>query len=135
MASALLLSSSAYATSCFPPDPEQLYKESEIAVLAFPKAISVLPRDAPEKGYPFPFRQTIIWQVLASWKGPYSSGATFTTRTNFTDEPSCVLRSVHGDGPMLIYLSGKEPYALANAQYPQLAVQYFQHLEGLRHEP
>jgi hypothetical protein len=133
--SALLLSATAHATSCFPPDPEQLYQEHEVAVLAVPKAVSVLPRDAPEKGFPFPFRQTIIWQVLVSWKGPYLAGATFTTRTNFSGEPSCVVHSVHGNGPLLMYLAGKEPYVLGNAHNPGLAIDHFRYLEGLTHEP
>ena len=133
--SALLLSAKSHATSCLPPDPTQLYEKHDVAVLAIPKAVSVLPRDAPKKGFPFPFRQTIIWQVLVSWKGPYLAGETFTTRTNFTGEPSCVVRSVHGNGPLLMYLSGKEPYVLGNTHHPGLAIEYFRHLEGLRHEP
>ena len=135
VASVLLLSFKSHATSCFPPDPAQLYEDHDVAVLAIPKAVSVIPRDAPEKGFPFPYRQTIIWQVLVSWKGPYLAGDTFTTRTDFTGEPSCVVRSVRGSGPLLMYLSGKEPHVLGNTHKPERAIEYFRHLEGLRHGP
>jgi hypothetical protein len=130
----LLLSLEVRSTICFPPDPQEIYDRHDVAVLAIPKAASVMPRDAPENGFPFPFRQTIIWHVLISWKGPYQSGGTFTTRTNFDEDVGCV-QPIHDDGPKLIYVSGRAPYALRDAYNLRLAVEQFQHLEGLRHEP
>ena len=93
-----------------------------------------MPRDAQKKGLPFPFRQTIIWQVLVGWKGSYRAGDTFTTRTDFTDGVGCT-NPVHGRGSFLLHVSGKEPYILDNVYSPRLAVDQFKYLERLGHEP
>ena len=134
LATALMVSPSARATICFPPDPQAIYSDSDIVVLAFPKAISTLPRDAARAGFRYPFRQTILWQVHVSWKGPYKPGDTFTTRTRFADGEGCS-SPIYRQGSLLLYLGGREPYRLGRAYYPENSIEQFKYLEGLRREP
>ena len=55
--------------------------------------------------------QTVEWNVLESWKGPYAAGQTFTTRTVI----QCCLcgRAVVAGSRMLLYLHGIAPYKIS----------------------
>ncbi|GAA3928184.1 hypothetical protein GCM10022229_22470 [Luteimonas lutimaris] len=51
------------------------------------------------------WRQTILWHVNESWKGPHYKGSTFTTRTNLPEPNTAKVGQAY-----LLYLRGKEPY-------------------------
>ena len=73
-------------------------KQSDVVVAATAKTIS-------SKTVGGHSRQTIIWWVNESWKGPHYKGSTFTTRTSGADP-------IARGQSFLLYLSGKEPYEI-----------------------
>ena len=57
-------------------------------------------------------RETVLWTVLKAWKGSYSVGDTFTSRTEL-ECCTCGLTVSRRGTIMLLYLSGREPYSLS----------------------
>ena len=88
----------AHASSCIRPPVHHSFQHSHAIVAATAIATSVRRVD----GYS---RQTVLWRVNETWKGPHYKGSTFTTRTN-TPDPV-----VNGQA-YLLYLTGQEPYEL-----------------------
>jgi hypothetical protein len=122
----------AFACSIIYPPPDERFKESTVVVLAVPKAISYLPKEAEKRGYEGPFRQTVLWQVLASWKGKYRAGNQFTTRQNFSMEYACSTRfPTFPHDVQLLYLRGKEPYVDFYSFGPSYSVEDFKYLESV----
>ena len=129
----LLLASAQYATACsivFPP-PESEFADSQIVALAKPVAISYRPKAAADPRHRGDFRQTILWEVLLSWKGGLKSGDRFTTRHEFSDADECTSYSpVRGETAFLLFASGREPYADFHAHYLHNSSHYFRFLSG-----
>ena len=133
LATTLLVSGHASACTIFIPPPDERFGPSQAVVLAVPKVISFLPKEASKRNYQGSFRQTILWEVLISWKGKYKRGMTFTTRRSFEDELLCgsgspqYLRETR-----LLYLQGLEPYSTFDSSNPAHAAEDFRYLESLR---
>lgn len=70
------------ACSITPDPPARKFQGSKAVILAVPKGNSIKPAEAKHPEYRGPLQQTIMWQVLVSWKGTYKPGGTFTTRKN-----------------------------------------------------
>ena len=108
----VLLAASPAAEACsqivFPPDYE--LERRDVVVLARPIASSYRPRTAANMRYTGEFRETVLWQVLKSWKGSWKTGNTFTTRRTF--EPSACSYEIRLSDrePKILYGSGVEPY-------------------------
>ena len=97
---ALLFAPSASADwICFDPPINENFARSDIVVAATVEGISLKKKDSGS------WRQTILWRVDESWKGPRYKGSRFTTRTGLAD-PETVKR---GES-FLLFLSGTEPY-------------------------
>lgn len=108
----LLWPMAAHACYVVPTRPDQLVKEEDQVLIAYPIAMSYLPREAGNPSYRGRFRQTILWKVVVSWKGKYQPGDQFTTRQQVDNSGMC------GGGvgkqesrPLLLAFSGTEPYA------------------------
>jgi hypothetical protein len=133
LAFTLLFSSHAFACSIFIAPPDDQFEQSQAVVFAVPKAISFLPREASKRTYKGSFRQTILWEVLISWKGKYTRGMTFTTRRSFDGERLCGSGSPHYfRETSLLYLRGQEPYSKFHSANPAYAGEDFKYLESLR---
>jgi hypothetical protein len=104
---ALLASSSALADRCVIPTARSNFLAARVVVAAEASGISVSP--APND--PGKYRQTILWRVHESWKGPHPYGSDFTTRT-VIDCPKCSAYKLKNGQLMILYLRGKEPYNL-----------------------
>ena len=129
----LFFSSNALACSIFIAPPDEQFEQSQAVVFAVPKAISFLPKEASERNYQGSFRQTILWEVLISWKGKYKRGMTFTTRRSFEEEPLCGSGSPqYFRETRLLYLQGLEPYSTFDSSNPAHAAEDFRYLESLR---
>ncbi len=110
------------------------FKNSDAVVLAVPKAISFVPKEARWRTFAGPFRQTILWEVLISWKGTHKAGATFTTRQNFTEKRGCASGNPIATRELdvqLLYLSGHEPYSHVGLDDPSDAARDFRFLESI----
>lgn len=68
------------ACSITPDPPARKFQSSKAVILAIPKGNSIKPAEAKHPDYRGPLQQTVMWQVLVSWKGKYKPGDTFTTR-------------------------------------------------------
>ena len=130
----LLAVESASACDVVQLPPTIRFKSSDAVVLAVPKAISFLPREARRRTYAGAFRQTILWEVLISWKGTHKAGTTFTTRQNFTENRGCgsgnPIASYERD-VQLLYLSGQEPYFHFGSHDPSDSADDFRFLEAI----
>lgn len=116
----------------FPP-PDTRFNDSAVVVLAAPKAISYQPKEAKDGGYEGRFRQTVLWEVLVSWKGSHQVGVRFTTRDWFSTSVECTSRfPVYGRNARLLYLSGREPYDDFYSFSPEYATHDFRYLETIR---
>lgn len=108
----LLLTVSAPAAACsivlFPPDHE--FERSETVVLARPVAVSFRPGQAADLRYAESFRETVLWEVLLSWKGAWKSGDRFTTRRTFPASPCNYEVRLPDKNAYLLYGNGREPY-------------------------
>ena len=128
---ALLFLLPAHAVACsiiFPP-PESVFSDSQIVALARPVSISHRPKQASEPGYSGDFRQTILWEVLLSWKGGLKSGDRFTTRREFADSLDCTSYfPVRDKSAYLLFGRGREPYADFHAHSPAYSPHYFRFL-------
>ena len=132
-ATTLLVSGNALACTIFIPPPDEKYAASRAVVFAVPKAISFLPKEASRRTYKGSFRQTILWEVLISWKGKYKRGMTFTTRESFEDELGCGSGSPnYFREARLLYLHDQEPYSSFRSSDPSHAAVDFKYLEALR---
>ena len=124
----LLFFSSAQAVACsiiFPP-PESVFADSQIVALARPVSISFRPKQAAGPGYSGDFRQTILWEVLLSWKGDLKSGDRFTTRREFFGESFCTSYfPVRDKSAYLLFGRGREPYSDFHAHNPAYSSDYF----------
>jgi hypothetical protein len=89
------------------PTARQDFAWSKVVVAAEVRTISVAPdpRDSTK------FRQTVLWRVHESWKGPHPYGRDFTTRTTMKCS-TCRPYKLKPGRLMVLYLSGTEPYAL-----------------------
>ena len=117
------------ACSIIFPEPEQNFQESQLVVLARPVAISYRPKGAGPR-LDSEFRQTILWEVLLSWKGGLKSGDRFTTRRMFSPSPCSSYFPVHSKEAQLLFARGQEPYSDFHPFNPQYASHYFQFLAG-----
>ena len=79
--------------------------------MAYPAAISNIPRAANDLSYRQEFRQTILWTVVVSWKGRYKPGDKFTTRQTLDRSGMCSPGAGnYTKKPLLLAFSGREPY-------------------------
>ena len=88
------------------------YKHSTIVVTAEALSASTAPALTTRGGGTISAdTQAVEWRVLERWKGPYSKGQKFKTRTVI----QCCMcgRSVAVGSLMLLYLDGTEPYAVS----------------------
>jgi hypothetical protein len=135
---ALLASSgNSWACSIIIPPPEERFSESQVVVLAVPRIISYRPREASKRDFVGRYRQTVLWQVLQSWKGPFRAGAKFTTRQNYSKDGDLELAcsSHHPTYPrsaQLLYLRGKEPFGGFYSFAVENSVWDFEYLEKVR---
>ena len=104
---------SAVACTTITPAPSKQFQQSNIVVLAYPVAISYRPRQAASPNRSSgTFRQTILWEVLLSWKGNLRAGHRFTTRHQFSGQDSCTpFEPVRDTQPQLVFAKGAEPYS------------------------
>jgi hypothetical protein len=107
------LSSSASACTIFIPGPDKQFRQSDLVVLAYPVATSFRPKEAASPNrLSGTFRQTILWEVLLSWKGALRTGDRFTTRRQFSDQEDCTsFVPVRGTQPHLVFSKGAQPYS------------------------
>ena len=90
----------------FPPG-EQLAKSS-VVVIAVPRSISCRIADGNKSSGLVEAHAKVTWQVLVRWKGSFRAGDTFTTdETILADAPTCFYNYRQ---PLLLYLSGKQPF-------------------------
>lgn len=108
----LAFSFPARACIFYTPAPNEILKENENVLIAYPIGISNLPKAADDPSYRRSFRQTILWKVVVGWKGKYQPGDQFTTRLNLDRSGMCSLGAGnYSDKPLLLAFSGQEPYA------------------------
>lgn len=128
-----LVGGNAFACSIVIPLPEKRMELSQAVVLAVPKTISFQPKEASERTYSGPLEQTILWEVLISWKGQHKRGGTFTTHRSFTGKPGCgVTYPIRLREVQVLYLRGEEPYATFSAAIASNAEYDFRYLESVR---
>lgn len=123
----------AHACYVVPTRPDQLVKEEEQVLIAYPIAMSYVPREAGNPSYRGRFRQTILWKVVVSWKGKYQPGNQFTTRQQVDNSGMC------GGGvgkqetrPLLLAFSGTEPYASFSYSMVEFDPEVFQYFQDTR---
>ncbi len=93
------------------PKLERIMGLEDNLVIAYPAAISNIPRAANDLSYRQEFRQTILWTVVVSWKGPYKPGDKFTTRQTLDRSGMCTPGAGnYTKKPLLLAFSGREPY-------------------------
>ena len=85
---------------CFKRSIQENFSNSSVVVAASATGVSIR-EVAPGE----PPRQTILWRVSKSWKGPYRKGSIFTTR-NRLDLP------ITRGNAMLLFLTDREPYSV-----------------------
>ena len=127
----LLFLSSAQTAACSIvfPLPESAFADSQIVALARPVSLSFRPKQAAEPHYGGDFRQTILWEVLLSWKGGLRSGDRFTTRREFfASNPCTSYFPVRDKSAYLLFGRGSEPYADFHLHDPAYSTHYFQFL-------
>ena len=130
-ATTLLAGSNALACTIMVPPPSEQFEGSRDVVLAIPKAISFRPSQASKPSYDKDFRQTILWQVLLSWKGKYRAGDKFTTRVSFSGGFGCTsVFPIYSREPQLLYLRDMQPYADFHASSLRYAPEDFKYLEA-----
>ena len=127
----LSLQSQARACSIVMPPPAEEFRQSHLVALARPLAISYRPKNAGSPGFAGSFRQTILWQVLLSWKGGIKSGKTFTTRRTFSDDPEGCSSyfPIRSKEAMLVFSQGQEPFSEFHVFDLSYAQPYFSFLE------
>ena len=131
IALALIASSNSFACTIPYPPPQGQFENSQAVVLAVPEAMSFRPKEASKRAYRGPFRQTILWHVLISWKGEHKAGSTFTTRQEFSAESGCgSLIPFYDYDVQLLYLRDREPYSTFRALDPSNSAQDFKFLES-----
>lgn len=110
LALCIFITPAALACSCVPPITVMAaYTEAPTVVAAEAEAVSDR-TVKDERGHDLA-RQTVLWRVHESWKGPHKRGSQFTTRT-LVDCCICGRAVTKGD-LMVLYLHGKEPYKLS----------------------
>jgi hypothetical protein len=97
-----LASSEVAAVICVAPPVSVAFETSSSVVAASVETVSLRRSGAHNE-----VRQTILWRVHESWKGPHYKHSTFTTRSPF-QTPLAKGQS------MLLYLSGSEPHFLSS---------------------
>ncbi len=129
----VLGSQSAAACQFIDPKPEDVMALEDNLVIAYPAAISNLPRAANDPEYRQPFRQTILWTVVVSWKGKYQPGDQFTTRQQLDRSGMCsVGAGNYTKEPLLMAFSGREPYAQFWDFSMKLDLEKFRYLQAKR---
>ena len=122
-----------FACSIWIPPPEERLEQSQAVVLAVPKTISFHPKEASAQNYSGPSEQTILWEVLISWKGQHKRGGTFTTRRSFSGRPGCGMAfPIRFREVQVLYLQGHEPYATFSTTVASNAAYDLKYLESLR---
>lgn len=107
----LLLPHTVSACQFLDPKPEEVMGLEDNLVVAYPTAISNVPRAADNPDYKQEFRQTILWTVVVSWKGRYKAGDQFTTRQTLSRAGMCSPGAGnYTKKPLLLAFSGSEPY-------------------------
>ena len=129
----LLLPHTVSACQFINPKPEDVMELEENLVVAYPSAISNIPRAAENPNYREEFRQTILWTVVVSWKGRYKAGEQFTTRQTLSRAGMCTPGAGnYTKKPLLLAFSGSEPYR----SFWEFSVEYdlekFRYLQELR---
>lgn len=113
LAIGLVIFWSQVASACefFDLKPEKVVALKDNLVIAYPAEISNVPRAANDPSYRQPFRQTILWTVVVSWKGQYKPGDQFTTRQDLNRSGMCSPGAGnYTKKPLLLAFSGREPY-------------------------
>jgi hypothetical protein len=120
---ALSFAADSFACSVMPEPPASKVANSHTVVLAIPIGSSIKATNAKQMGAGKSIRQTILWQVLVSWKGNHKAGDKFTTRRSGSVGPGTCFApmSFIGREAHLMYLFDREPYAQFYALPPELA--------------
>jgi hypothetical protein len=104
---ALLPCAAKASTPVFFPPGEQLAKSSAV-VIAVPRSISCRATDANKDTGLVKAHAKVTWQVLVTWKGAFRVGDTFfSNETILADGQPCFYSYRQ---PLLLYLSGKQPF-------------------------
>jgi hypothetical protein len=132
---ALAVSSPQVASACqfLDPKPEEIMALEDNLVVAYPAAISNIPRAANDPSFKQQFRQTILWTVVVSWKGRYKPGDQFTTRQMLDRSGMCSPGAGnYTKEPLLLAFSGREPYQSFWDFSVERDVEKFQYLQKKR---
>jgi hypothetical protein len=129
--SLFLFAACARAEACsvmmFPPESE--FSRSEIVVMARPVGVSFRPKKAASLRFTGEFRETVMWEVLLSWKGKWQSGDRFTTRRTFEASPCNYEVRLTDRSTYLLYgYSKTEPYKYFLLVPAAQSNRYMQHL-------
>lgn len=127
----LLFAACARAEACsvimFPPEDE--FERSEIVVMAKPVGVSFRPKKAASLRFRGEFRETVMWEVLLSWKGKWQSGDRFTTRRTFEASPcNYEVRLTDRNTYLLYGYSNAEPHKYFLLVPATWSTPYMQHL-------
>ena len=123
--------SPAFGCTYFEFPPAQKFRMNSIVVLAYPIAISTSPENALSPNFGGEFSQTIQWQVLISWKGPYRQGDVITTMTDH-DTSMCGSGAQYKREVMLLHLNGKEPFKSNMPDRPIDSIEELKYLDRVR---
>jgi hypothetical protein len=132
---ALVVSWSQVASACqfLDPKPEEVMGLEDNLVIAYPAAISNIPRAANDPAYMQEFRQTILWTVVISWKGRYKPGDQFTTRQKLKRSGMCSPSAGNfTKKPLLLAFSGREPYKFFREYSVEHDVEKFKYIQEKR---
>lgn len=90
--------------------PAEKFDAHQVVVLAYPIGVLNTPAHALSPDFKGPFDQTIQWQVLVSWKGPFGVGDVLLTQGTYTAGAPCGSGALHAREIKLLYLDGAEPF-------------------------
>ena len=125
------LSTPAFGCKLLSLQPQQTFKVNSVAVLAYPIAIATLPENALTADFRDVFHQTIQWQVLVSWKGPYRPGDVITTMTEH-QMSDCGTGAQYNRETMLLFLDGKEPFTTPLIERPANSIRELKYLNRVK---
>ena len=108
-------------------EPNQKLAMNSAVVLAHPIAIATKPENALSFEFRDEFTQTIQWQVLVRWKGPYRPGDVITTMTEH-QMSNCGTGAQYSHEPMLLFLEGEEPFTNPLVERPVNSIRELKYL-------
>ena len=91
LVTSLLLATSSFASACSlrENEPSYIFQNSDSLVLARPLKISPDPAETePLKGN-YSYSQSVIWQIVSSWKGSRMDGETFIDTSRIDTQDPC----------------------------------------------